>query len=437
MSEPTRNRLRDRLSRWASGVAAVALVAAGLSAGVPGTAHADNPPYSAASCATRPTTPIQGQPWQTTRLRYADLHKIATGKGVKVAVIDTGVFPGGSAQLKAIDLLPPLSPASTEKRLSTGKDKDGKPTEGFDCLHGTMVVSLLAAAEDPNTHFSGIAPGVTVLPIRSLQSSSRAPNEPAEPIGPTVDAFEAAIAARVDIISISQQSGVDYESYRQVVEKAIAAGILVVAAAGNNGPSGGPAYPAAYPGVMAVGMTNAADQPDRNSQSDPKMTVSVGAPGSNVVGMLPLCMAGQANCPPNAGPAYMTDTGTSFATPIVAGAAALVMERYPDLTAAQVKKLLEDTADMPVDGPGNAQIGHGIINPYRALVGPAPVPSPSAQPTGAGIDHIPPYQPDTNVLQRNTALAVAGVSLGVVAVAGVVAAALPSGRRRRWRPARR
>lgn len=412
------------MTRWASGAAAAALLSLSLVAGAPSAARAADPPvkYDPALCTTAPSTPLVGEAWQAKRLRYPELHRIATGKGVTVAVIDTGVFVGRAAEMRSI--LPRLrqeSFAGTDKRLNNG----------FDCNHGTLVVSLLAASLDPDTGFSGIAPGVSVLALRSLQESDKD-----EPRGPTIRAFQAAIDAGVDIISISQQTPVDDPAYRAVVKKAVDAGILVVAAAGNGGPRGGPAYPAAYPGVMAVGMTNIADQPDPNSQADPRMTVSVAAPGSAVVGMRPQCVATDTKCPPDTGPAYIVDTGTSFATPIVAGAAALVMERHPDLTAAQVQQLLEDTADAPVDGVGNSQIGHGIINPYRALLGPAPMPEPSATPSPSVVQ-VPPYQPDTDTTQRDTALAVAGISLGVVGVAGVVAAALPSGRRRGWRPAGR
>jgi len=412
----------------ASGLAAIALIVGGLTVGVPALAHAEGEAdYTQTACQRYASAAPKGRAWQVDRLRYDDLHAIATGKGVTVAVIDTGAAVGATPELKRISL-------QVANFAGTDKQNNGM----VDCLHGSFVMSLLAAGKDPDTGFSGIAPDVHVLAIRSLQES-----EGKEDPGPTIQAFQAAIDAGVDIISISQQSAVDDPSYRAVVKKAVDAGILVVAAAGNSGPAG-PSYPAAYPGVMAVGMTDESDVANPNSQYDPnppsgvsRMPISVAAPGGAVLGMLPQCFPTDKDCPPDTGPAYFSSTGTSFATPIVAGAAALVMERFPSLTAAQVKQLLENTADTPANGPGDRQLGHGIINPYRALVGPRPVPAPSSTPSGGGVDRVPPLEQVTNTAQRDTALAVAGASLGVVGVAGVVAAALPSGRRRRWRPAGR
>ncbi len=377
--------------------------------------------YEPTACGTKvPATMPDGGPWQVERLRIPELHQLATGKGVRIAVIDTGVFFGRSDHRAGMNL-------EWRDFADTDKAREGR----VDCDHGTFVTSLIIGqpgndpALPPTDQFSGIAPDATVIAMRALQQSSAGDDE-LEPLAPTIQAIREAIKLKVDIISISQQ-GTDDPKYRAAVEDAISAGILVVAAAGNQG-AAGPTYPANYPGVMAVAMTNAADQPDPNSQHGGGMTISVAAPGTAVVGLFPLCS--ESDCPGGGPAAYGSQTGTSFATPLVAGAAALIMERFPDLTATQVQSLLEDTADMPAADP--SIIGHGIINPYRALTGPRP---PALEDNEqVGKVQVPPVEADNDHRQRNIALVVAGASLGIVTITGVITAALPAGRRRAWKP---
>lgn len=422
------NRARGAWRRLAAGLAAGLVLASGTALGsvpVDGAAWAapGDGKYEPKTCGTKlPGAMPEGGPWQVERLRMPELHELATGDGVRIAVIDTGVFFGRSAHQSGMDL-------TWKDFADTDKARDGR----VDCDHGTFVTSLIIGqpgteAGTPATEqFSGIAPGATVIAMRALQESNADPDE-LESLDPTIDAVQAAIDADVDIISISQQ-GTDDPRYRAVIKKAVDAGILVVAAAGNYGEAGA-TYPANYPGVMAVAMTDRSDQPDAASQWGGGMEISVAAPGTAVVGLFPLCS--ESECPDSGPAAYGSQTGTSFAAPLVAGAAALVMERHPDLTAAQVKLLLEETADPPTADP--AIVGHGIINPYQALTGPRP-PAVDEDDQQVGKVHIPPVAADTDHLQRNTALAVAGVSLAIVAVSGVVAAALPAGRRRHWKPA--
>ncbi|MFW6599086.1 S8 family serine peptidase [Propionibacteriaceae bacterium Y2011] len=414
-SQPT---LRRR--RLGAVLAVLGFIAALIVPAAPAHALED---YTPEACQTYLSQAAPGEAWHMKRLRYDDVHRIATGKGVTIAVIDTGVFQGSSQYMAGINL-------DWDNTTGVDKAKDDR----VDCGHGTFVVSLIAGQNVPDLDYdySGIAPDVNILAIRALQETS--PREP-EPLGPVIEAIDKAVAAKVDIISISQ-SGSDTPQYRAAIERAVAAGILVVAASGNGG-AAGPSYPANYPGVMAVAMTTATDVPDPQSQYGEGMQISVAAPGSGVVGMKPLCLSSDPNCPPGQGPSYFeVDTGTSFATPLVAGAAALLMERYPDMTAKEVRRRLEVTADPPVGGAPDLQLGNGIINPYRALTAPVGPPAPSGAETQPGNLHIQPPPVDTNHAARNTALAVAGTSLGIVTIAGVIAAALPAGRKRRWRPAR-
>lgn len=416
----------SRPARWRSRLAAavaglVLLSGTGGSLAVP-VAVAAPSDYKPNTCGTKVpgTMPDEG-PWQVERLRIPELHQMATGDGVRIAVIDTGVFFGRSAHQSGMSL-------AWRNFADIDKARDGR----VDCDHGTFVASLIVGqpGQDPalpaTEQFTGIAPDATVIAMRALQQSASSGDE-LEPLQPTIDAIREAIDMKVDIISISQQ-GTDSPAYRAAIEDAIEAGILVVAAAGNQG-AAGPTYPANYPGVMTVAMTNTADQPDPNSQHGGGMKISVAAPGTAVVGLFPLCS--ESDCPGGGPAAYGSQTGTSFATPLVAGAAALIMERFPELSATEVRTLLEETADTPAADP--SIVGHGIINPYRALTGPRP-PAVDDDLDPGGTIHVPPVEADNDHRQRNIALILAGASLGIVTIAGVITVALPAGRRRFWKP---
>jgi len=148
------------------------------------------------------------------------------------------------------------------------------------------------------------------------------------------------------------------------IQSAWASGCVLVAAAGNNGDSA-PSYPAAYPNVLAVAATDSNDQ--RASFSSYGSDIALAAPG---VGIL---------VPDTAGPtAYASVTGTSMASPIVAGLAAVLLGQDPRRTNDDIVRILEQTADhLGAGAPGvrNDQYGYGRVNMYRALTGqntPAP-----------------------------------------------------------------
>lgn len=228
--------------KWTTRLAAAAGVVALLAASsvTPALAEGTGEPFSAGLC--QPMAPPEtgsydeqtGEPlteaWQVTRLAPEKAWGLATGKGVKVAVIDTGVNNTDMEYFSA-PRVKTFNYAQTDERLPG--------TNLLDCVHGTTVVSLLAASrsESSQANFSGIAPDVEVYAYRSLQLSKPKSLDELEPLAPTIAAIRQAIAQRVDIINISQ-SGDDTPQYKQAIADAIAAGIVVVAAAGNEGQSG-------------------------------------------------------------------------------------------------------------------------------------------------------------------------------------------------------
>ena len=360
-------------------------------------------------------------PWHLERLQMDEAWKIATGAGIKIAVIDTGISIQNSghtptSRFSAYDVLPPRQ-----------NEEPGTP---MDCQHGTVVASLIGAQRAGNdTNFSGIAPDASIIGIRALYGNAQ------QEIDGVVAAVRAAIAMDVDIINISQAAIGNRGEYADAISAALEAGIVVVAAAGNGNdqsmPAGTLAYPAVYPGVISVGMTNQADVADPASLIVPGY-VSVAAPGVDMLSTGPSSAEG--------GQVYQrVQRGTSYAAPVVSGVVALMLEQARDagrdLSPAEVKAILEATADPPAGPVPDPQLGHGIVNPMRALSGllpPAtdqvpPKPSPSYAPMP------PPARPSKEPLYW--ALRVAGISLALVALGLGLYAAIPAARRRGGRPA--
>ncbi|WP_026927992.1 S8 family serine peptidase [Granulicoccus phenolivorans] len=374
--------------------------------------------FDPSTCAAfRKNTPSQA--WQVSRLHPERAWPIATGKGVRIAVIDTGIDTVENPALTRNN-----RPLITESHNFAGYDKvKGQGTRvSTDCQHGTQVASLIVGhTDDRATNFSGIAPDATVISLRALQQTKA---EQPEPLEPTVKAIQKAIELRVNVINISQQ-GSDTPEYRQAIRSAINAGIVVVAAAGNlGGQNVPPPFPAAYPGVIAVGMSTVNDVAEPRSQYHRDLQVSVAAPGEQVL---------LANPSEQHNQSWQADTGTSYAAPIVSAVVALILEKYPDLTPAQVRQRLESSADPPRAAVPDRQLGYGIVNPYAALTvisgnstpGPSPVPTGSApHPMAAQRDSLGP---------RLGALGIGVVAIGLTAVAIAVSMAYPFGQKRSWK----
>lgn len=198
--------------------------------------------------------------------------------------------------------------------------------------------------------------------------------------------------------------------------------VVVVAAAGNRAEGAGVrTYPAAFPGVLAVGaMDTSGRRSDAAAQSAP---VSLVAPGADVVSIGPR------------GPGHWQGSGTSYATPFVAGTAALVRAYRPALSAAQVRHRLQATADLPAADLPDTVFGWGVVNPMAAVATVLPEEGRAGTVTGAARRAA---APDPTTSARVGPFLAAGVALVLLAAAGgaVLAVLGPAGHRRRWRPAR-
>jgi type VII secretion-associated serine protease mycosin len=346
---------------------------------------------------------VTEQPWPQRRLALERVWPLTTGAGVAVAVVDTGV--DGRHPLLAGHVLPGADVVA-----------GGGPAD-VDCVgHGTFVAGLIAGQRRPGIGFSGVAPGATILPVRQTNGDDG-----------TAATLAAGIRTAVDLGATVVNVSITVAATSPVLEDAVryarARDVVIVAAAGNDAENGNPMqYPAAYPGVVAVGAVDPADQ--RTDFSETGTGVSVLAPGVDLVA-------------PGAGGAGMVTgaKGTSFAASFVSGVAALVRAYHPALTAAQVKHRIEVTADHPpARSLPDPKLGFGVVNPYRAVTGVLPEElGPIATPTRAAIAVAsrPPAEPDPRT-GRSLSLAVGMLVVSLAALAG--RAVVGAGRRRRWRP---
>ncbi|MGW2344675.1 type VII secretion-associated serine protease mycosin [Streptomyces sp. NPDC001661] len=284
---------------------------------------------------------IKGTPWSLQRVIPEQLWegKKLKGKGVTVAVIDTGV-----------DTKNPQLTGKVLSGKSFAKGKSKPTTDGVG--HGTKVAGIIAASPIAGSGFHGLAPDVKILP---LQTSTA---EEGGNLAAMIDAINAAVSAGAKIINISQGTTANVSNLgplQTAVNNAEAKGALIVASAGNSGSSGKPTntYPAALknPNILSVAAS------DRNNErapfSTPNKHVDIAAPGVDMVSTVP--QGGQC-----------VDQGTSFAAPYAAGVAALLKQKHPTWKPEQIIWHLEDTASRSHAYRDN-NIGWGVIDPVAAI----------------------------------------------------------------------
>jgi membrane-anchored mycosin MYCP len=350
---------------------------------------------------------IKSTPWSLQRVLLDQLREQATGKGVTVAVIDTGV-DDSNAQLRGA-------------MAAGGKDYVGK-TDGTEDIegHGTRVAGIIAARGIKGTGFAGIAPEAKILSLRYTGAEEKQGDS-----GTMSAAISDAVAKGAKIINISSDTAKkqDNAKLRSAVAAAVNAGALIVAASGNDGADGKSAktYPASYPGVLAVAASDRNDERAFFSQAGD--FVDIAAPGVGMVSTVP--KGGQC-----------TADGTSFAAPYVAGVAALLKEKHPTWSAAQITARIQESAQRPGRGP-NRYLGWGVVDPVAALSdestpGTTPQPDP---PVKAGSGEAIPMavtMGETEAEQeRRVATYVMGAGLLLVLLAGGSGVAVRDWRRKR------
>ncbi|MGO8769608.1 MAG: type VII secretion-associated serine protease mycosin [Mycobacterium sp.] len=373
--------------------------------------------------------------------------QFSRGEGQLVAVIDTGVRPGPR--------LPNVDPGGDFVETTDGlTDCDG---------HGTLVAGIIAG-QPGDDGFSGVAPAARLLSIRttSAKFSPRTPggDPQVERAASDVATLARAIAHAADlgarVINISAITCLPAD--RTVDQAGLGAAIryaavdkdaVIVAAAGNGGPTGTAAggtsgtscdsnpltdlghpddprnwaavtsvsIPSWWqPYVLSAASLTPDGQPSKFTMAGP--WVGIAAPGENIVSISNRDGGGLANALPDDHQQMMALNGTSYAAGYVSGVAALVRSKYPDLTAVQVVRRITATARGGARAPSNV-VGAGGVDPVAALTWQLPAGNqPDASPAKpVAVPHGPAPRSTT---PRTVAFAgTAALALVVGAVAAV------------------
>ncbi len=284
----------------------------------------------------------ENKSYTTALLNMQSAWDYTTGSiSVTIAVLDTGI-----AQAHP----------EFAGRILPGYDvvnDDDNPEDDFG--HGTHVAGIAAAAINNGIGMAGVCGGCSILPVKVLNDHN------AGTWSGVAEGIVYAVDHHANIIVLSLGSKTKSTVIEDAVNYALGHNVLIVAAVGNAN-SKDNFYPAAYDGVIGVGATGRNDE--RWSLSNFGDYVDVMAPGDNVYSTY--------NDLNNEYGGYTFLTGTSMATPHVAGLAGLLLSQEPTRTVADLTRLIETTAFDLGDPGRDEKFGYGRINPLAALETEAP-----------------------------------------------------------------
>jgi len=351
--------------------------------------------------------------WVLNELNVQPAWTVTQGKGVLVAVIDSGVDPSVSDLAGNVETGPNFSGVHTPP---------SNPNWG---KHGTWMASLIAGhgnGPDDGDGIIGTAPESKVLSIRAITDSTD-PNNAAYEREPAAkgqrelaEAITYAVTHHAQVISMSLGYSQQSRPVQAALQDAYEHNVVVVASAGNSGDGKGTApdsFPANYPGVLGVAAVNSAGQVASFSSNN--LSVQVAAPGYKVPA------EGRGN-------SFWSVSGTSPACALTAGVVALIKAKYPHLTDSQVISAVTTSTTASTRPPGgyDDQIGFGVVNAGDALTAarklaraaPAPAGMAASGHFGGGLASVPaaPVPP------RGLASLVLYCLLGVACLAAVAIA---------------
>ncbi|MER7946553.1 type VII secretion-associated serine protease mycosin [Streptomyces sp. NPDC096079] len=291
---------------------------------------------------------FRARQWHLDAMGAEEIWQLSTGKGVTVAVIDSGV-----------------DKANPDLRGQVLEGKDFATDESGDQFtdytgHGTGMAGLIAGSgdRDGGNGAFGLAPGAKILPVRvsgldAGDGSMADSDEEFNRVVPPAITYAADSGAKVINVSLGAAAG--SQALTDAVKYALGKGALVFASVGNSGDKGNMTeYPGATPGVVGVGAVDDKATHVPSAQYGPQ--VDMVAPGKD---MVHACGGGTGMC---------KSTGTSDATALASAAAALLWAAHPDWTNNQVLKVMLDTAAKPKGGEKRSDyIGFGAIRPLRTL----------------------------------------------------------------------
>ncbi|MFG3203336.1 type VII secretion-associated serine protease mycosin [Streptomyces sp. NPDC048192] len=292
---------------------------------------------------------VRQRQWYLDAMHADEMWKTSTGKGITVAVIDTGV------QADLPDLRGQVVPGRDfSKRAGDERtDYDG---------HGTSMAVLIAGtgAKGATAGSYGLAPGAKIMPIRTpgFIERNRADGNQDDVPTATAKAIRFAADSPAQIISISGGSATNSRELTDAVAYALSKGKLIFAAVGNDGDARNEVnYPGATPGVVGVGAIDKSAKATKESEHGPQ--VDLVAPGEDIISA---CLGGTELC---------NSHGTSDATALASASAALIWSKHPDWTNNQVLRVMLNTASKPTSGKERTDyIGYGAVRPRIALTNP-------------------------------------------------------------------
>ena len=273
-----------------------------------------------------------GAQYAVTKMAIPKAHEVARGRDVLVAVIDSGVDKKH----------PALRGAVAEEFNVLGKAR------GINDSHGTAVASVIAARKG----MTGVAPEARVLSVRAFARFTKKGRTTAETYH-LAQGVDWAIGKGARIINMSFAGPRD-ALFERMIAEATKRGSVIVAAAGNRGPKAPPAYPAAYPEVIAVTATDARDRLYRRSNRG--SYIAVAAPGVDVL------TAGRKK-------GYGLRSGTSIAAAHISGSIALMMQDAPNLSRSSITDRLAVSARDLGPAGKDPSFGYGLVDIYKAVSG--------------------------------------------------------------------
>lgn len=272
----------------------------------------------------------QTVPWGIQKVNAPQVHSVGQkGAGIRVAILDTGIRTNHE-----------------DLTVYGGYDTTGTGSYNDNNGHGTHVAGTVAAL-DNSVGVIGVAPSARLYAVKVLDASGSGS------YSNIIAGIQWSINNNMKVINMSLGGSSGSTALQDACNAAYNAGILVVAAAGNNGTSAGTTecigYPARYSSVMAVGSITSSNT--RSSFSSTGSTLEIMAPGSNIYST-------------TYNGSYGTMSGTSMACPHVAGVAALVWGSKTSLTNVQLRNALNATAnDMWND---SWRYGNGLVDAWAA-----------------------------------------------------------------------
>lgn len=312
-----------------------------------------------------PTDPRYGDVWGLTKIDAPQAWDIATGSGIVVAVVDTGVdhtHPDLATRLWTNTGETPANSVDDDGNGFVDDIRgwdfaygDANPSDVFG--HGTHVSGTIAAEVNNAEGIVGVAFDSRVMALKGLDDFGDGTSSS------LANAILYAVDNGADVINASWGGYGSDSAIASAVSYAQSHGVVFVAAAGNETEDVAGLFPANLPGVIAVAATDSADDIAYFSNYGNKLSLS--APGVSILSCL-------------TGGGYIYEDGTSMAAPHVSGVAALLLSYWPLYTAAQVKSTLTQNVD-DLGTPGfDSTFGYGRLNAFKVLNAVLDISSPTA-----------------------------------------------------------